>query len=271
MSRHVHTRRWSGFLTIALLAAVLLAACGDDAAETTATTAAPTTTASIGGELTVFAAASLTDAFGELAAAFEAAHPGVTVTLNFAASSALREQIIAGAPADVFASASTSDMEQLAAAGAVAGEAQVFARNRMTIAVPAGNPAGIAGLADFADPDLLIGLCAPEVPCGKYGAQALESAGVAPSVDTYEPDVRSLLTKIAAGELDAGIVYVTDVASAEEAVEGIAIPDANAVRATYPVAVLTDAPNPETAAEFAAFVLSAQGQEILAAFGFLAS
>ena len=256
-------------LALILLAAFVLTACGDDAAETTTTTAAPATTASIGGELTVFAAASLTDAFGELAAAFEADHPGVTVTLNFAASSALREQIMAGAPADVFASASTADMEQLAEAGAVAGEAQVFARNRMTIAVPAGNPAGITGLADFADPDLLIGLCAAEVPCGKYGARALESAGITPSVDTYEPDVRSLLTKIAAGELDAGIVYVTDVASAGDAVESIAIPEANAVEATYPVAVLADAPNPDTAAEFVAFVLSAQGQEILAAFGFL--
>ncbi len=137
-------------------------------------------------------------------------------------------------------------------------------------AVPAGNPAGITGLADFADPALLIGLCAEEVPCGKYGAQALESAGVTPSVDTNEPDVRSLLTKIAAGELDAGIVYVTDAASAGDAVESIAIPDENAVEATYPVAVLTDAPNPEAAAEFVVFVLSAQGREILAGFGFLA-
>jgi molybdate transport system substrate-binding protein len=245
-----------------LLAALLPAACGDDTAHTTAATG--------GGELTVFAAASLTDAFESLAAAFEAANPGVTITLNFAASSALREQIVAGAPADVFASASNSDMDQLAAAGALAGEARVFARNRMTIAVPAGNPAGITGLADFADPDLLIGLCAEEVPCGKYARRALESAGVTPSLDSNEPDVRSLLTKIAAGELDAGIVYVTDAASAGDAVEAIAIPDADAVEATYPIAVLADAPRPETAAEFTAFVLSAPGQEILAGFGFLA-
>ncbi len=276
MFRHVHTRRWTGFLTIALLAAVLLAACGDDAAETNTTaatnttTATSTTTTAISGEVLVFAAASLTDAFGELAAAFETAHPGVAVTLNFAASSALREQIVAGAPADVFASASTSDMDQLDDAGAVAGEVQAFARNRMTIAVPAGNPAGITGLGDFATSDLLIGLCAAEVPCGKYGARALESAGITPSVDTYEPDVRSLLTKIAAGELDAGIVYVTDVAAGGGEVDAVALPEENAVEATYPIAVLADAPNPEAAAEFTAFVLSAQGQEILAGFGFLA-
>jgi molybdate transport system substrate-binding protein len=245
-----------------LLVALLPASCGDDAA--------PTTTASIDGELTVFAAASLTDAFGALAAAFEAAHPGVTITLNFAASSALREQIVAGAPADVFASAGTADMVPLAEAGAVAGEAQVFARNRMTIAVPAGNPAGITGLADFAAPALLIGLCAEEVPCGKYARRALESAGITPSLDSNEPDVRSLLTKIAAGELDAGIVYVTDAAAAGVAVEAIAIPEADAVEATYPIAVLAEAPHPGTAAEFTAFELSAAGRDILAGFGFLA-
>lgn len=220
--------------------------------------------------LAVFAAASLSDAFEELAAGFEAAHPGVTVTLNFAASSALREQILAGAPADVFASASTADMTQLVEAEAVHGKPSVFARNRITIAVPAGNPAGITGLEDFADPALLIGLCAEEVPCGRYGRQALDAAGISPSLDSNEPDVRALLTKLEAGELDAGIVYVTDVAASGGAVEGIAIPDAYAVEATYPVAVLTGAPNPEVAAAFVSFVLSAEGREVLAGFGFLA-
>jgi molybdate transport system substrate-binding protein len=265
-------------LALTLLAALALAACGGNGDETTTTTAAPTTTTTaapttttsgITGEVLVFAAASLTDAFGELAAAFEDGHPGVTVTLNFASSSSLREQIVAGAPADVFASASNNDMNQLAEAGAVAGEARVFAHNKMTIAVPTGNPAGITGLADFANTDLLIGLCAEEVPCGKYGRQALESAGVVPALDTNEPDVRSLLTKIAAGELDAGIVYVTDIAAAAGAVEEVAIPDENAVEATYPIAVLAAAPNPDAAAEFMAFVLSAAGREILAGFGFL--
>lgn len=250
-------------VALLLPAALVFAACGDDAAETTTATA-------ISGEVLVFAAASLTDAFEAMAAAFEAEHPGVTITFNFAASSALREQIVAGAPADIFASASTSDMDQLSEAGAVAGEAAVFAGNRMTIAVPAGNPAGITGLGDFATSDLLIGLCAAEIPCGKYGAKAMESAGITPSVDTYEPDVRSLLTKIAAGELDAGIVYVTDVAAAGGEVDAVTIPAENAVEATYPVAMLADAPNPEAAAELFAFVLSAAGQEILAGFGFLA-
>jgi molybdate transport system substrate-binding protein len=251
-----------------LLAALALTACGHDAATTT-TAASPTNTGGISGELTVFAAASLTDAFEALGAAFEAEHPGVTVTFNFAASSALREQIMGGAPADVFASASTNDMNQLVEAGAVPREAQVFAHNKMAIAVPAGNPAGITGLADFADADLLIGLCAEEAPSGKYGRQALESAGITPSIDSNEPDVRALLTKIEAGELDAGIVYVTDIAAAGDAVDSVAIPEENAVEAAYPIAVLADAPQPDLASEFAAFVLSAAGQEILAGFGFL--
>jgi molybdate transport system substrate-binding protein len=246
---------------LALGAAFLVAACSGVSTEASG--------GSRHGALTVFAAASLTDAFGDLVRAFEAGNPGVIVTLNLAASSALREQIVAGAPADVFASASASDMDQLAAAGEVSGQPRVLARNRITIAVPAGNPGGVTGLADFADPDLLIGLCAAEVPCGRYARTALESAGVTPSLDSDEPDVRSLLTKIEAGELDAGIVYLTDLAAAGEAVEGIPIPDADAVEATYPIAVLSGAPNPEAAASFVAFVLSPTGQEILAGYGFL--
>lgn len=166
------------------------------------------------GTLTVFAASSLTDAFTALAAAFEAGHPGIEVTVNFAGSSSLREQVLAGAPADVFAAAAVADMDSLAAAGALAGEARIFARNTVVIAVPAGNPAGIAGPEDFARPSLLIGLCSPEVPCGRYAREALAAAGVTPSPDTLEPDARALLSKIAAGELDAGIVYATDAAAA---------------------------------------------------------
>lgn len=256
---------------LTLLGTLALAACGGDGAAGTTTTAAPaTTTAAISGEVLVFAAASLTDAFGELGAAFEATHPGVTITLNLAASSALREQIVAGAPADVFASASIDDINQLAAAGALGSQAQVFARNSMTIAVPAGNAAGITGLADFANAELLIGLCAEETPCGRYTRLVLGSAGILPSADSNEPDVRSLLAKIAAGELDAGIVYLTDVAAAGDRVTSIAIPAEHAVEAAYPIAVLADAPNPEAAAEFTAFVLSPAGRAILAGFGFQA-
>jgi molybdate transport system substrate-binding protein len=252
-------------LALGCAVALVAAACGGDGGEP----GEPTDAAggSLGGSILVFAAASLTDAFEEIAAEFEAANPAVSVELNFGASSALREQILAGAPADVFASANISNMDQVIAGGAAA-ESRTFARNRLQIAVPAGNEAGITGLADFADPALLIGLCAEQVPCGQFAREALAKAGVTPAVDTDEPDVRSLLTKIEAGELDAGIVYVTDVAAAGDAVEGIDIPADHNVVVTYPIATLTGSANPEVAAAFVAFVLSEAGQAVLASYGF---
>lgn len=219
-------------------------------------------------EVRVSAAASLTDAFRQMAAAYEAVHPGVDVVLNFAGSSTLREQIVEGAPVDVFASADWSNMEMVVAAGDVTGRPEVFARNLLEIAVPPGNPADVTGLADFARSDLLIGLCAEGVPCGDLGRQVLDKAGVAPSVDSNEPDVRALLTKIELGELDAGIVYVTDVASAD--VEGIEIPASDNVVATYPIATLSSASDDEAANSFVEFVLSVEGQEILIDHGFTA-
>lgn len=219
-------------------------------------------------QLLVSAAASLTDAFAEIEAAYEDAHPGVDVVLNLGGSSTLREQILEGAPADVFASANTDNMDQLVAAGVVDGAPRVFARNLLQIAVPAGNPAGVGGLEDFADEDLLIGLCAEGVPCGDFARQALTAAGVTPAVDSIEPDVRALLTKIEGGELDAGITYVTDVRAAGDAVEGIAISEDVNVLAAYPIAVVASSAHPERAADFVEFVLSAAGRAILDGYGF---
>jgi molybdate transport system substrate-binding protein len=203
-------------------------------------------------------------------AAFEEANPGTDVVLNLGSSSTLREQILEGAPADVFASANTSNMDQVVEAGENAVEPEIFVTNLLQIAVPAGNPAGVTGLADFADEQLLIGLCAEEVPCGEFGREALANAGVTPSIDTNEPDVRALLTKVGAGEVDAGIVYVTDVISTDGAVEGVEIPEEDNVLAEYPIAALNSAPNPDGAAAFVEFVLSDEGQSILADFGFMA-
>jgi molybdate transport system substrate-binding protein len=215
----------------------------------------------------VFAAASLTDAFEDIATTFEAGRPEFEVQLSLSGSSALREQILEGAPADVFASANTSNMDQVIEAGEAAASA-TLATNILQIAVPAGNPAGVTGLSDFARDELLIGLCAEGVPCGDLGRQALANANVAAAVDTNEPDVRALLVKIEAGELDAGIVYVTDVLAARVLVEGVGIPaDVNVV-AAYPIAVLTNAPNPDGADAFVTFAISDGARAILARYGF---
>ena len=256
-------------LAVVSVPALVFAACGDDDDDgaSSSTTEASAEQPALEGDITVFAAASLTDAFTELGTAFESANQDVTVEFNFGASSALREQILAGAPADVFASANPSNMDQVVEAGAAANP-ENFVTNQLEIAVPAGNGAGVTGLADFANADLLIGLCAEGVPCGEFGREALANAGVTPSIDTNEPDVRSLLTKVEAGDLDAGIVYVTDVLAAGDAVERIDIPADENVIATYPIAALTGTANAEVADAFVEFVLSDEGQQVLDSYGF---
>ena len=216
--------------------------------------------------ITVLAAASLTDVFSDLAAAYEAEQSGVEVTLSFAASSNLREQILEGSPADVFASADLRSMEAVAAAGLVIGDPEMFAANLPALVVPSGNPGRVAGLGDLVEPGLLVGVCAEQVPCGALALEVFEEAGMTPSIDTAEPNVRSLLTKVEEGELDAGIVYVTDVLSSTR-VEEIPLPEPRPTT-RYPIAVLRDAPG--AAGAFVAFVLSPRGREILARHGFAA-
>lgn len=244
----------------------MLAACGSAAGGAGSTTSA-TTDGALRGQVLVSAAASLTDAFADIERRFEQAHPDVDVVVNLAGSSSLREQILAGAPVDVFAAADTSTMDEVVAAGLVAGQPAIFAHNRLQVAVPPGNPARISGLDDFDDDHLLLGLCAAPVPCGRFARRALDAAGITPAIDTNEPDVRALSTKVAAGELDAGITYVTEVAAADGGVVGIDIPDDVNVVAQYPIATLAHAPNPRAAAAFTSFVLGDAGSS-LAAHGF---
>jgi len=220
------------------------------------------------GEVFVSAAASLADAFAEIEVAFEHRHPDVDVVRNLAGSATLREQVLEGAPTDVVALANAQTMAALEDAGLTDGPAVTFATNTVTIAVPAANPGGVTGLADFARDDLLIGLCIEGVPCGDLARQVLDAAGVVARIDTNEPDVRALLARIAADEVDAGITYVTDVASADGAVVGIEIPSADAIVADLPIATLADAPNPAGAEAFKAFVLGEDGQAIMARHGF---
>lgn len=214
------------------------------------------------GELTVYAAASLSGAFDEIGAAFTDAHPDVRVTGVYDGSSTLVTQLLEGAPADVFASADEANMRKLE--DAAVGPA-LFASNTLVIAVPTGNPGGVETLADLADVTTV--LCAPEVPCGAASETLLSNAGVTVDAASLEQNVTAVLTKVASSEADAGIVYATDVIGRDD-VEVIVPDGAAEVVNHYPIAALSEAPNAEAAEAFVAFVLSERGQSILADFGF---
>ncbi|MEV0809590.1 molybdate ABC transporter substrate-binding protein [Micromonospora sp. NPDC050200] len=225
-------------------------------------------TGGITGTVTVFAAASLTGSFTTLGRQFEAAHPGVRVTFNFAGSSALATQITQGAPADVFASAAPKNMATVTDAGAADGSPTVFARNQLVIAVPKGNPARVTGLADLTRPSAKVALCAEQVPCGAAAARALDAAGVQLTPVTLEQDVKGALSKVTLGEVDAALVYRTDVRSAAAQVDGVDFPESAGAVNDYPLVVLKDAPNPTAARAFVEHVLSDQGRAVLTGAGF---
>jgi len=229
--------------------------------------AAPKGSPTTSGTVTVLAAASLTEAFNTLAKQFEAAHPGVTVKLSYGASSALALQITQGAPADVFASASAKNMKQVTDAK-LAGSPTNFVKNVMEIAVPPSNPAHVTSVADLAKSGVKLALCQPQVPCGSTAEKVFANARITVKPVTLEADVKSTLAKVESNEVDAGVVYVTDVRSAGAKVTGITIPaDVNA-STEYPIAALTKAPNPTAAKAFVDYVLSSAGQQVLAGDGF---
>ena len=242
--------------------------------------AAPPTAMPEPRTLTVFAAASLKDAFTEISRNFEAAHPGVTVTLNFAGSQTLRTQLEEGASADVFASANHTEMDNAVKAGLVQdGAAQDFLTNKLLVILPANNPAGLASLQDLARSGVKVVLAADTVPAGKYARQILDKMSQDPAFDSdfgtkvlanvvsNENDVKQVVAKVQLGEADAGIVYVSDAVAAPELMT-IEIPAKLNVTAQYPISALTQTPQPELAAEFIAYVLSSQGQDVLAKWGF---
>jgi molybdate transport system substrate-binding protein len=220
------------------------------------------------GTVTVFAAASLTDVFTDLGAQLEDEHPGLRVRFSFAGSSALATQLTQGAPADVFAAADTDQMDVVADDGLVSRAPVLFAANVLEIAVPPGNPGRVTGLAGLADPARTVALCAPEVPCGAAAEEVFDAAGLTAAPDTLEEDARATLTKVQLGEVDAALVYATDVRAAGDAVEGIEFPEAEDAVNGYPICTLTDAPNPAGALAFAELVTSETGQRALAAAGF---
>jgi molybdate transport system substrate-binding protein len=242
-------------LSLLLLALLTLSACGPAGAS--------------GREVTVLAAASLTDAFTELGDAFEAANDAVTVRFGFAGSQQLATQVVEGAPADVLATADMAQMEIVAAAGATAGAPTPFAGNRLTIAVEPGNPLAIGTLADLADPDLALVLAAEEVPAGRYARALIDAADVALAPASLETDVRAVLAKVALGEADAGIVYVSDVVAAGDDVSRVDLPDDHDVTASYPIALLAGARSPDLGQAFIDLVQSDEGQAVLAEHGFV--
>ncbi|MET0298051.1 MAG: molybdate ABC transporter substrate-binding protein [Microbacterium sp.] len=251
-----------------LVAALALAGCAS-ADEGPAATTAPSQDAGpeLTGELTIYAAASLGTAFDELATQFEARHPSLDVLpIVYDGSSTLATQLIEGAPADVFASADEKNMQKVVDAD-LASAPEPFATNTLVIAVPAGNPGDVTGLESLADPALTVLLCAPEVPCGAASETLLANEGITVAPASLEQNVTAVLTKVAAGEADAGLVYATDVLGNDD-VEAFEPEGAADVVNRYPVSVLTDAANPDAAAAFVEFVLSDQGQAVLEELGF---
>ncbi len=238
-------RRFAATLLTASLIVVGVTAC---ASNNSGTSSAPGPSASESGSLspsgdiTVFAAASLTESFTELSKQFEAANPGTKVTFSFGASSALAEQIKSGAPADVFASASPKNMDQVVSTGD-ASDPKVFATNEMEIATPPSNPAHVASVNDLAKSSVKTALCQPQVPCGSVAQQVFTNAKITVKPVTLEPDVKSVLSKVQLGEVDAGMVYVTDVKAAGEKVKGVEIADDVNASTDYPIAALTKSGN----------------------------
>ncbi len=264
-------RRAVAVMTVA--AALSLAGCAaGSSADTTASPGAGTTTTSpapeLTGELTVFAAASLSSAFDELATQFAQLHPGLEVApISYDGSSVLATQLLGGAAIDVFASADEKNMAKVTDAGLASG-ATAFATNTLEIAVAPGNPEKISSLQSLTAPGLTVVLCAAEVPCGSAAQKLLSTAGVALTPASEEQNVTAVLTKVRSGEADAGLVYRTDVTAAGDAVTGVEIDGADAATNVYPIVALAGAPNPEAARAFVAFVLSADGQKVLKSFGF---
>jgi len=261
--------------TLAIALAVVGSTCGGAGPATSSPTAtvAPSASASpaqvpLAGSITVFAGSSLTDAFKKAGDQLKLRNPGVDLVFNFGSSSTLATQIINGAPADVFASADDTNMQKIVDAKLIDSAPAIFASNRLQIAVAAGNPKGITGLADLAKTGLIVVLAAPTVPAGKYALEALQKAGVTVRPASQEVDVRAVLNKVTLGEADAGIVYVTDVKSAGAKVTGVDIPEQHQVLARYPIAVVKETRNARLARAYVDHLLSDDGQKLLAEFGF---
>lgn len=249
--------------------AVLVAGCsssgGGKGSSGSPTAAGSSSSTALSGSITVYAAASLTEAFGTISAQFQKAHPGTTVKVTYGASSALSTQIGQGAPVDVFASASTKNMTSL---GATALTPTNFVSNTLEIAVPPSNPGKITSVNDLAKPGVKVAVCDPAVPCGVVAAKVFTNAKITVKPVAREQDVKSTLAVVQSNEVDAGLVYVTDVRAAGSKVKGIPIPSSVNASTQYPIATLKSAKNAALASAFVSYVLSSAGKAVLTADGF---
>ena len=261
--------RFASPIVLVAIAAVALTACGSSAGKASVSTSSPSTSSApaLSGTITVFAAASLTESFTTIGKAFEAAHPAAKVTFSFGASSTLAQQIIQGAPADVFASASKTNMTQVTDAHDAANP-KTFANNVGEIAVAPDKTSLVTSLADLAKPGVKVALCQPQVPCGAIATSIFSKAGLTVKPVTQGLDVKSTLAYVTGGSADAAIVYVTDVKAAGSTVVGIEIPTASNTSTEYPIATVSSSKNPSLAQAFEDYVLSGAGQSVLKAAGF---
>ncbi len=264
-------------LTAVALSAVAVAGCSSSSSSSTpsspassaSSSSAPAASASAvaTGTITVFAAASLMGTFTQIGKQFEAAHPGDTVKFSFGGSSTLATQITGGAPADVFASAAPANMDTVVSAGD-ASNPKDFAKNTAEVAVPPSNPAKVTSVSDLAKSSVKVALCQPKVPCGVVAAEVFKNAGVTVKPVTLQPDVKSVLTQVELGNVDAGMVYVTDVKAAGTKVKGVPISASDNASTLYPIATVSSSTHQAEAAAFVDYVLSPAGQQVLAAAGF---
>jgi molybdate transport system substrate-binding protein len=249
------------------LAAVAVAGCSSSGPGSSPSSASSSPSAASTGTITVFAAASLMGTFTQIGKQFDAAHPGDTVKFSFGPSSGLSTQITSGAPADVFASAAPANMDTVVSAGD-ASSPQDFAKNTMEVATPPNNPGKVDSVTDLAKKSVKVALCQPQVPCGVVAAEVFKNASIKVKPVTLQPDVKSVLTQVETGNVDAGMVYVTDVMAAGDKVKGVSIPASDNASTLYPIATISDSKHKSIAQSFVAYVLSPAGQKVLTAAGF---
>jgi molybdate transport system substrate-binding protein len=252
------------------LAGAALAGCSSSSSSAAASSSASASGAALSGTITVFAAASLQQTFTALAKTFEKEHPGTTVKFSFAGSDTLAAQITQGAPADVFAAANQSTMKTVEKAGDTTGTPTVFVKNTLEIAVKPGNPKGIKTLADLAKSGIKVAECAATVPCGSAAVKALAAAKVKLTPVTYETDVTSALNLVELGEVDAALVYHTDIVGADGKVDGVVFSTASDAVNSYPIDVVKGSSNASLAQAFVSFILSSSSEQYLLKAGFQA-